>query len=239
MPAIDNLMVFRCVQVVRRLSTKNREVGLFCNMAASTLANGRVFKELTDFLEANRVLAPYLVFEFGQEAVRSLGPIEEECVASLADLGFRFSMDHVTDLRMEPRELAERGFRFVKVPASLLLARAAAPQGDIHPADFSDLLGRFGIDLIAERIESEGTVVDLLDYDVRFGQGFLFSPPRPVRTEVLQGVAERPAQRTPPPPPRAPERSAPVQGSEAPVAPAARATAIAQIARGIARRAQG
>jgi cyclic-di-GMP phosphodiesterase TipF (flagellum assembly factor) len=28
-------------------------------------------------------------------------------------------------------------------------------------------------------------VVDLLDYDVRFGQGFLFSPPRPVRAEVL------------------------------------------------------
>jgi cyclic-di-GMP phosphodiesterase TipF (flagellum assembly factor) len=239
LPAIDNLMVFRCVQVVRRLSTKNREVGLFCNMAASTLANGRAFKELTDFLEANRVLAPYLVFEFAQEAVRALGPIEEECVASLADLGFRFSMDHVTDLRMEPRELAERGFRFVKVPAALLLARAAAPQGDIHPADFSDLLGRFGIDLIAERIESEGTVVDLLDYDVRFGQGFLFSPPRPVRTEVLQGVAERPAARTPAPPSRAPERSAPLQGAETPVAPAARATAIGQIARGIARRAQG
>ena len=150
-----------------------------------------MFKEITDFLEANRVLAPYLVFEFAQNAVRAMGPIEEECIAALADLGFRFSMDHVTDLRMEPRELAERGFRFVKVPAALLLSRAMAPQGDIHPADFSDLLGRFGIDLIAERIESEGTVVDLLDYDVRFGQGFLFSPPRPVRTEVLQGIADR------------------------------------------------
>ncbi len=34
-------------------------------------------------------------------------------------------------------------------------------------------------------------MVDLLDYDVRFGQGFLFSPPRPVRAEALQGVAER------------------------------------------------
>jgi cyclic-di-GMP phosphodiesterase, flagellum assembly factor TipF len=28
----------------------------------------------------------------------------------------------------------------------------------------------------------------LLDYDVRFGQGFLFSPPRAVRAEALQGV---------------------------------------------------
>jgi cyclic-di-GMP phosphodiesterase TipF (flagellum assembly factor) len=34
-------------------------------------------------------------------------------------------------------------------------------------------------------------VVDLLDYDVRFGQGFLFSPPRPVRAEALQGITER------------------------------------------------
>jgi cyclic-di-GMP phosphodiesterase, flagellum assembly factor TipF len=244
MPAIDNLMVFRCVQVVRRLSTKNREVGLFCNMSVATLTNANVFREITDFLEANRTLAPYLVFEFAQGAVREMGPIEEECVASLADLGFRFSMDHVTDLRMEPRELAERGFRFVKVPAALLLSRATAPQGDIHPADFSDLLGRFGIDLIAERIESEGTVVDLLDYDVRFGQGFLFSPPRPVRTEVLQGIADRPAERAAPPPlPRTVERPAPPAGEVPPAEPRPsgdrRATAIAQIARGIARRAQG
>ena len=246
LPAIDNLMVFRCVQVVRRLSTKNREVGLFCNMSAGTLASATVFKAITDFLEANRVLAPYLVFEFAQNAVREMGPIEEACIASLADLGFRFSMDHVTDLRMEPRDLAERGFRFIKVPAALLLSRTMAPQGDIHPADFSDLLGRFGIDLIAERIESEGTVVDLLDYDVRFGQGFLFSPPRPVRTEVLQGIADRPApvERAPAPQPRAVERPAPPAGTDAPQAAPRPAsdrptTALAQLARGIVRRAQG
>ena len=246
LPAIDNLMVFRCVQVVRRLSTKNREVGLFCNMSAGTLASATVFKAITDFLEANRVLAPYLVFEFAQSAVREMGPIEEACIASLADLGFRFSMDHVADLRMEPRDLAERGFRFIKVPAALLLNRTMAPQGDIHPADFSDLLGRFGIDLIAERIESEGTVVDLLDYDVRFGQGFLFSPPRPVRTEVLQGIADRPpaAERAPAAQPRAVERPAPPADTQAPQAeprpaPDRRATALAQLARGIVRRAQG
>ena len=240
MPAIDNLMVFRCVQVVRRLSSKNREVGLFCNMSTSTLGNATAFKEITDFLDANRALAPYLVFEFAQSAVRAMGPIEDECIASLADLGFRFSMDHVTDLRMEPRELAERGFRFVKMPATLLLSRAASPHGDIHPADFSDLLGRFGIDLIAERIESEGIVVDLLDYDVRFGQGFLFSPPRPVRTEVLQGIAERP-ERTPAPL-RTIDRPAPVQ-HQPPSPPEPRAAdrraGMAQLARGLVRRAQG
>ncbi len=242
MPAIDNLMVFRSVQVVRRLSSKNREVGLFCNMSASTLANGIVFQEIADFLGANRVLAPYLVFEFSQGAVRAMGPIEEECLATLAEQGFRFSMDHMADLRVEPRELADRGFRFIKVPSALLLSRAAE-SGDIHPADFSDLLGRFGIDLIAERIEGEATVVDLLDYDVRFGQGFLFSPPRPVRAEVLQGLAERQAERPTAPPVRTAERPAPLKAApdaqDEPPALPRRDTALAQLARGIVRRAHG
>ncbi len=39
MPKIDNLVVFRCVQVVRRLLLKNREIGLFCNLSASTLTD--------------------------------------------------------------------------------------------------------------------------------------------------------------------------------------------------------
>ena len=129
------------------------------------------------------------MFEFTQNAVRGMGPMEHESLAALAERGFRFSMDNLVDLRIEPRELTARGFRFVKAPAALLLNRVGSATANIHPADFSDLLGRFGIDLIADRIESESTVVDLLDYDVRFGQGFLFSPPRPVRAEALQGVA--------------------------------------------------
>jgi cyclic-di-GMP phosphodiesterase, flagellum assembly factor TipF len=193
MPMIDNVMLFRCVQVVRRLAAKNREIGLFCNIAADTLVDSAYFPQFSEFMEANRALSAAIVFEFSQSSVRAMGPIEQESLAALAQLGFRFAMDRVTDLRIEPRELAARGFRFVKVPATLLLARAATTASDIHPADFSDLLGRFGIDLIAAKIESEGTVVDLLDFDVRFGQGFLFSPPRPVRAEVLQGLAEAPA----------------------------------------------
>ena len=191
MPKIDNLVIFRCVQVVRRLLLKNREIGLFCNVAGSTLTDATVFQQLLEFMEANRAIAPSIVLEFTQAFLRSAGPIENESLHALHERGFRFSLDNVHDLRIEPRDLAQRGFRFVKVPASLLLNRTGEATTDIHPADLSDLLGRFGIDLVAEKIESEGMVVDLLDYDVRYGQGFLFSPPRPVRAEALQGIAER------------------------------------------------
>jgi len=180
---IDNMVMLRCVQVLRRLMVRNKDIGVFCNVAASTLGNSTSFAQCLDFLEANRALAPSLVLEFKQSTFRNLGPAETENLAALAQRGFRFSIDHVTDLRIEPRELADRGVRFIKVPASLLLDPRQASTSDIHPSDLSDLLGRFGIDLIAERIEGERAVVDLLDYDVRFGQGFLFAPPRPLRPE--------------------------------------------------------
>jgi cyclic-di-GMP phosphodiesterase TipF (flagellum assembly factor) len=193
MPKLDNLSALRCVQVVRRLLLKNREIGLFCNLSAATLTDSG-FSKFLEFMDANRAIAPHLMFEFSQNAVRTMGPIENESLAALAERGFRFSVDNLTDLRVDARELNDRGFRFVKAPSALLFNRVSAASNDIHPADFSDLLGRFGIDLIAERIESESTVVDLLDYDVRFGQGFLFSPPRPVRAEALQGTAETTAR---------------------------------------------
>ncbi|KWV58930.1 diguanylate phosphodiesterase [Bradyrhizobium macuxiense] len=189
---IDHMVMLRCVQVLRRLMVRNKDVGVFCNVSAATLAGPASFTQCLDFLEANRALAPSLVLEFKQATFRNLGPAESENLAALAQRGYRFSIDHVSDLRIEPRELADRGVRFIKVPAALLLDAKQAATTDIHPSDLSDLLGRFGIDLIAERIEGERAVVDLLDYDVRFGQGFLFAPPRPLRPEGASATAEAP-----------------------------------------------
>jgi cyclic-di-GMP phosphodiesterase TipF (flagellum assembly factor) len=180
---IDHMVMLKCVQVLRRLMVRNKDVGVFCNVAAATLSNPNTFAQCLDFLEANRALASSFVLEFKQTTFRNLGPTETEHLAALAQRGYRFSIDHVSDLRIEPRELADHGVRFIKVPASLLLDQRQTSASDIHPSDLSDLLGRFGIDLIAERIEGERAVVDLLDYDVRFGQGFLFAAPRPLRPE--------------------------------------------------------
>jgi cyclic-di-GMP phosphodiesterase TipF (flagellum assembly factor) len=231
---IDNLVIFRCVQVVRRLLAKNREIGLFCNASASTLADGYIFPQLLEFLEANRTIAPSIVLEFPQSALAAAGPIELESLAALAERGYRFSLDNITDLRFEPRELLTRGFRFVKVRADVLLKRVAVPS-DIDPADLADLLGRFGIELIAERIESEGMVVDLLDCGVRFGQGFVFSPPRPVRAEALQGIVDRgelTAREGAEEPPSAPA-AAPARAPAAEAGTARRSSGLSQIARRI------
>lgn len=198
---IDYTVLFRCVQVLRRLHVRTKDVGMFCNLSGVTLANPDIFGECIAFLEANRALASSLVLEFKQSTFRSLGPVEIEHLATLKRLGYQFSIDNIADLRIDGRELADRGVRYIKVPASLLLDQKEAASSDIHAADLTSLLTRFGIDLIAEKIEGERSVVDLLDYDVRFGQGFLFSAPRPLRPEaaVPTPVAASHQPKAPPP----------------------------------------
>jgi cyclic-di-GMP phosphodiesterase TipF (flagellum assembly factor) len=190
MPAIDGLVARRCVQIARRLLSKNREIGLFCNISAATLAEPSSCANFLDLMQANRALAHSLILEFTLAAVRRMGAAQHEALSALSKHGFRFSVDNVTDLRLEPADLASRGFRFVKTPAALLVKRSPPQIGGIAPAELSDLLGRFGIDLIADRIELEASVIDLIDCDVRYGQGFLFSAPRPVRAEALQPLSE-------------------------------------------------
>jgi cyclic-di-GMP phosphodiesterase TipF (flagellum assembly factor) len=224
---IDHTVMLRCIQVLRRLMVRNKDVGVFCNVSAATLGNPANFAQCLDFLEANRALAPSFVLEFKQAMFRRLGPIEVEHLAALSQRGYRFSIDHVTDLRIEPRELADRGVRFIKVPAALLLDPKQSSASDIHPSDLSDLLGRFGIDLIAEKIEGERAVVDLLDYDVRFGQGFLFAPPRPLRPEGASATGGATATKESGPS----NVSTPAPMASQPTQPPVRATGNAALAR--------
>ncbi|WP_067220569.1 EAL domain-containing protein [Stappia indica] len=192
MPAIDNLMLFRAIQVLRRLSSRNRRSGLFVNLSIQTLVDERFFPGFLDFLRANEGFSGLLTFEFTQSDVNEMGALELESLAALHELGYRFSMDRVRDLKMDFKVLSDRGFRYMKLHASRLIGNEHMPASHIHPADLGDLLRRYAMELIVDHVETEAQVLEVLDYDARIGQGYLFSPPRPVRPEVLQA---RPPQR--------------------------------------------
>lgn len=196
MPTVDNILLFRCIQVVRKLAQRNSKAGVFCNISAFSLLDEDFFPQFIEYMQHNTDLAQHLIFEFSQMTVNGAGPVERASLEALADLGFRFSMDQVTNLRFDAASLHDRNFRFIKVSAATML-EGTHTAGDIHAADLKELLKRNGIQLIVDKIEQEREVVDVLDFDVELGQGYLFGEPRPVRESVLK---EEPASA-----PRAPE----------------------------------
>lgn len=176
--AIDNMLLFRCVQLVRRIHKARREVAVFVNISEHSLADKRFFRDFAAFVSDNAELAPYLIFEFAQAHVARHGAAVMLELERLSRRGFRFSMDQIVDFNLDVDLLAQRHFRFIKMDARRLLhaAREGEPRLDLHR--FKNALERNQIDLIVERIEGEQQLVELLDYPIDFGQGYLFGEPR-------------------------------------------------------------
>ncbi|WP_428528171.1 EAL domain-containing protein [Roseibium sp.] len=185
---IDNLLLFRSVQVIRRLMSRNRNAVLFCNISSLSLSDNTFFPGFLEFVRSNREFSDALIFEFSQSDIAQMGAVELESLAALYESGFRFSVDQIDDMRMDFNSLAGRGFKYGKLNADYLIGRRETNHGHIHPSDFGDLLHRYGMELITDHVETESQVLELLDFDVKLAQGNLFSPPRPVRAEVLQGT---------------------------------------------------
>ncbi len=201
--AIDNLLLFRCVQIVRRLAKQDRKVGIFCNISLASLKDETFFPPFLDYLAGNKDMAGALIFELGQAAFEQRGSVEARNMAKLADMGFRFSLDKVTALDLDFTDLARADVKFIKIGAQTLLGELVDMDGqmamrnlkDVHPADYAAHTRRYGVEVIAEKVEAERQVVDILELNIGFGQGNLFGEPRAIREAVL-AEAEEPAEFT-------------------------------------------
>jgi cyclic-di-GMP phosphodiesterase TipF (flagellum assembly factor) len=199
--AIDNLLLFRCVQIVRRLARQDRRVGVFCNVSLASLGDEEFFPQFYDLLRANRDLAPALIFEVGQAAFEGRNALQARNMAKLADLGFRFSLDKVANLDLDLQDLSRADVKFVKVGAQALLDELMNVDDrlvlrslpDLAAEDFALLTRRYGVELIAEKVETERQVVDILDLDIGLAQGHLFGEPRAIKDSVLSEAGPPPA----------------------------------------------
>ena len=191
--AIDNLLLFRCVQIVRRFAKQDRKIGIFCNISLASLGDEAFFPSFMEFLASNRDLADLVIFELGQSAFNARNGLQARNMGRLADLGFRFSIDKVSDLNIDFLDLARCDVGFVKVAASVLLEEIGEQDGQLifrslpeFPAsEYIAIARRHGVELVAEKVESERQVVDILDLDIALGQGHLFGEPRAIRDQVL------------------------------------------------------
>ncbi|MSP43926.1 MAG: EAL domain-containing protein [Alphaproteobacteria bacterium] len=192
---IDNFLLLRWVQLIRRLHNRNRGVVIFCNISAHSLRDQGFFPQFVEFMEQNVDLAGSMIFEFSQSTVEENTALEWRQLARLSRQGYRFSMDNLTHLDIDLEELSRRHFAHIKVPAATLLTGMKQARSRFLSSDIKLAMRRFGIDLIAEKIEEEATVVGLLEYELDFGQGYLFGEPRRSRgPDELQSAPQSTAR---------------------------------------------
>jgi cyclic-di-GMP phosphodiesterase, flagellum assembly factor TipF len=194
---IDNLLLLRCVQIARQMLKQDRRMGLFCNVSPSSLADEGFFPQFIAFLRENKDLAGSIIFELSRAAFDRLPMAAERNMGRLFDLGFRFSIDRCETIDLDLRKLERVGVRYVKIAGDVLVRQltrdGALPvtglNREFQPADVASLFARYGVDLIADRVEDEKTVVEVLELDIAFAQGNVFGKPRP-SGEIMAAASE-------------------------------------------------
>lgn len=172
--AIDNLLLLRCVQLVRKSQQRRFDVGFFIHISPRTFGDAKFLGEFVDFMLENRDLSRHLFFEFAEADARARDDGVAAALARLGRAGFRFSIDQVSGIDCDARALRAMHVGFVKIDAATALGGGAIA----NFADFKAALELAGIEVIVEKIESEPVLLELLDHHIDFGQGFLFGEPR-------------------------------------------------------------
>ena len=198
MGVIDNMLLFRCVQIVRRLSERDRRVGVFCNISANSLTDPQFFPHFLAFMQENRDLCGALIFEIPADRFENRSRELRESMEQLTALGFRFSIDHAHDLSLDLPRLQDAGVRFVKMNGGELIDQLRDPDGPrpvstvrrhVEGNEVTAVCSRFGVTLIAEKIEEEVSVVEVLEYDIPYGQGHVFGAPKPIKSSLMEETA--------------------------------------------------
>lgn len=195
---VDNMMLYRSVEVVRRLAARDRRVGVFCNVSSHSLEDPHFFPFFLSHMEQNRDLAGALIFEIRASRFEHRSKQMREAMERLTALGFRFSIDHAESIDIDLPRLQDAGIRFVKFNGGDLIDQLRDPFGprpissverEVSGEEVAAICSRYGVTLVAEKIEEEVSVVEVLEYGIPYGQGHIFGAPRPIKSSLMEETA--------------------------------------------------
>ena len=189
MPAIDDATLIRTLGVLRKLQATGAPGTMFCNLSIFSLSDDEVMGALMNALTDDPISANRLVIELSEQAYLALTPSDRDRLEDLRDLGIRLSLDHLTDAGIFMDALKNRIFSFIKVDAAFFLDKLGSGDDALMPAEILSEATLAGVDLIVEKLETSEDLERAIGLGAKYGQGYVFSEPRPVKRELLEDAA--------------------------------------------------
>ena len=134
----DGFALGHAARIARNLAGRGRDVPVLCALTSRAISDPALYQAFCDIAASDPTITGRILLVVPQATLRAMGPIDREGMAGIAALGFRFALDRLADLNVDPRALHERGFRIVRATVPLLLgAEKGTVHSEIHPADLS------------------------------------------------------------------------------------------------------
>jgi EAL domain-containing protein (putative c-di-GMP-specific phosphodiesterase class I) len=191
LPDFEAALVAMSLVFAHRLATAGSDARVSVPLSDEAIADRSFLRRLDALVEDHGPVARRVVLEISQRACDGAGP-GFEVLARLRERGVAFGLTKVKDLNLNPPALARLGVRFVKIRSDRLVAAIEAGPSGSDLVTLIDALSRSTIDVIADAVEDEVIVPELLDAGVPLAQGLALALPCPAEA-VLERSPRRPS----------------------------------------------
>ncbi|KRA56058.1 EAL domain-containing protein [Devosia sp. Root635] len=190
---IEGMGLVEAITICRRSRTGGQPVTLYIPLSRATLGDSVASEQLIVALEANRAIAPSLIFVVSDVDWRSLTTGERAIADAVARKGAGFSIASVKSLRVDIAELAAQGVRSLRIDAARFIEEPEVFT-DFHASDIANYIARFEVRLMATGIAGESQIVELLEDGITLAQGPHIAAPGPARPDLMTEPARQPPQ---------------------------------------------
>ena len=188
---LDRAVMIRAARLLRKLSERRQAQPLFCNISKETVADGMFTQDFIAFMGGYRDLAPFMIFEFDQVAIAEADTTAINNIRALGAMGFRLSIDNVSNVEQALANGRELDVSFVKLPYETFVpAQQNQADARARAATIQNVARDSGMTIIVDRIERKDQLAGVVGAGVNLGQGYLFSEPKPLLPQVAAEVAE-------------------------------------------------
>ncbi len=180
---IEGAGLVEAITICRRARTGGQPITLYIPLSRATLGDSMASEQLIVSLEANRAIAPGLIFVIGELEWQSLTTGERAIADAVAKKGAGFSIANVKSLRVDVAELAAQGVRSLRIDAGRFIDEPEIFT-DFHASDIANYIARFDVKLLGTGIANESQIVELLEDGITLVQGPYIAPAGPVRPDL-------------------------------------------------------
>lgn len=181
---IEGIGLVEAITICRRARTGGQPITLYIPLSRATLGDSDASEQLIVSLEANRAIAPGLIFAISEADWQGLTTAERAITDAMAKKGAGFSLVNVKSLRVDVAELAGQGVRSLRIDAARFIEQPEV-YTDFHASDIANYISRFEVKLLATGITSERQIVELLEDGITLVQGPHIAAPGPVRPDLM------------------------------------------------------
>lgn len=175
---LDTLLLSGALKILRTHQRRSEEdARFFLNVRPFTLRSPVFMDHLLPLLSKHREIAQTLIFEMRFSDFLTLSPAEQKILVGLRQIGCGLSVDHFHYIPEDVGNFRRLGINYIKLDADLILEAGRSEDGFSNVLTHKHNLEVNGIDIIVQKIEDKDALLEILDYDIKFGQGFLFGRP--------------------------------------------------------------